>query len=63
MSQHTISFYAEGLTEEGKKAWLAVDTEAFYKKLNIANDPKFKGKIPVFTFTATDTILMESKYV
>ncbi len=61
MSENTISFYAEGLSEEGLKEWLAVDTEAFYKKLEIAKKPQFKGSTPVFTFTATDTIQRESK--
>lgn len=61
MSENTISFYAEGLNREGLKEWLAVDSEAFYKKLEIANNPQYKGATPVFTFTATDTIQRESK--
>lgn len=56
MSEHSIVFYAEALNSDGQKAWLEVDTEAFKKKLKIANDPKFRGNIPVFTFTATDLI-------
>lgn len=60
-NENIINFYAEGLNEDGKKAWLKVDTEAFYKKVEIAKDPKYSGKIPVFTFTATDTITPEKK--
>ena len=61
MSENTISFYAEGLNEEGLKAWLSVDTQAFYKKIEIAKNSKYKGAMPVFTFTATDKIVRESK--
>lgn len=58
-NENMINFYAEGLNEEGKQAWLKIDTQAFYKKVEIAKDPKFRGKTPVFTFTATDTITPE----
>lgn len=60
-NENMLNFYAEGLNEAGKYAWLKVDTEAFYKKVEIANDTKFKGNIPMFTFTATDTITPEKK--
>ena len=59
-SENTISFYAESLNHQGKLAWLSLDTEYFYKKLEIANNPKFKGNIKMFTFTATDTISSEN---
>jgi hypothetical protein len=62
-SQNTISFYAEGLNEKGRKAWLAIDTELFYRKLEVANNPEFKGDHKMFTFTATDSINLENKYV
>jgi hypothetical protein len=62
-SENTISFYAESLNEEGKKAWLAIDTESFYKKVEIANNPLFKGNEKIFTFTATDSIKTENQYV
>lgn len=60
-NENILSFYAEGLNEDGKQAWLKIDTDAFYKKVDIAKDPKFRGSIPVFTFTATDTITPEKK--
>lgn len=62
-SEHIISFYAEGLNDKGKRAWINLDTEIFYKKMEIANNPEFKGEIPVFTFSATDTIRMENQNV
>lgn len=58
-NENTINFYAESLNEEGKIAWLRADTEAFYKKVEIAKNPKYRGNIPVFTFNATDTIKPE----
>lgn len=60
-NNNMINFYAEGLNEAGKHAWLEVDTKAFYQKIEIAKDPKYQGNIPVFTFTATDTITPEKK--
>lgn len=63
LEKNIISFYAEGLNESGKNAWLALDSTVFYKKLKIANDPKYKGDIQLFTFTATDTIKLEDDYV
>lgn len=56
-----LSFYAECLNEKGKQEWLKVDTESFYKKVEIAKSPENKGTIPMFTFTTTDTISLESK--
>lgn len=61
LNQNILSFYAECLNEKGKQAWLKVDTEAFYKKVEIAKSTEFKGTIPMFTFTTTDTISTESK--
>jgi len=57
--ENTIAFYAEGLNDEGLKEWLSVDSKAFYKKQEIANNPKYKGNVPVFSFCATDTIQLE----
>lgn len=59
MSENSISFYAEGLNEEGLKQWLAVDSEAFYKKLKIAQNSAYQGGTPVFTFCATDRFCVE----
>lgn len=58
---NTMHFYAQGLNEEGKKAWLKCETEAFYKKIEIAQNPKFQGNIPMFTFGAMDSITTSEK--
>lgn len=60
--QNTINFYAESLNEEGKKEWLQIDADAFYKKVEIAKNPDYRGSIPVFTFNATDTIKPENSH-
>jgi acyl-CoA-binding protein len=57
--ENTIAFYAEGLNDAGLKEWLKVDSEAFYKKQQIADQTQYKGNIPVFSFSATDTIQLE----
>lgn len=56
MGENSVAFYAEGLNQEGLKEWLKIDSRAFYEKLQIANNPKFKGSTPVFTVVATDTL-------
>lgn len=61
MGENSIAFYAEGLNEEGMKKWLEIDSKAFYQKLEIARDSRYQGKIPTFTFCATDSLQKESK--
>ena len=56
---NVMNFYAEGLNAEGLQEWIKTDEEAFKKKVMIANDPKYRGDKPVFSFTATDTMEME----
>lgn len=55
--KNIIAFYSEGLSEEGLKKWIEIDTEAFHQKMAIARNPKFKGAIASFTFNTTDTLL------
>lgn len=57
--KNLLAFYAEGLNSEGLKRWIAIDTEAFYKKIEIAKNEEFRGALPVFTFMATDTLMKE----
>lgn len=52
-----ISFYAEGLSEAGLKEWLKIDTDAYYKKINILKQKENLGSIPAFTFNITETLL------
>ena len=51
-----ISFYCYGLNEEGRKEWLSIETEAFYKKMDVAKNPDYQGKDPVFSFQVTDRV-------
>lgn len=60
-NENAIIFYAESLNDEGYKKWLKIDTDAFYQKLEIAKDPKYQGSNSVFTFTATDTMKLETQ--
>lgn len=53
---NVMSFYAEGLSQEGYQAWLKIDEEAFYKKLQITKKEGMLGNIKAFTFMATDTM-------
>lgn len=54
--QNIMNFYAEGLNEEGINEWLAIEEESYYKKIKIANNPKFKGSKPVFSFSTIDSV-------
>lgn len=54
--KNVMNFYAEGLNDKGLTEWLAIEEEAYYKKLKIANDPKFKGSNPIFTFSTIDSV-------
>jgi transcriptional regulator with XRE-family HTH domain len=54
--QNVMNFYAEGLNDEGLNEWLAIEEEAYYKKIKVANDPKFRGSKPVFSFSVIDCV-------
>lgn len=54
--QNVMSFYATNLNDEGFKEWIRIDTEAFYKKIEVANNKQFKGTKSYFTFNSTDSI-------
>jgi transcriptional regulator with XRE-family HTH domain len=55
-NQNVMSFYASTLNEEGYKEWIKIDTEAFYKKLEVAQKEEFKGAKRYFTFNSTDSM-------
>lgn len=55
-NNNVMSFYANSLNEEGYKEWLRIDTEAFYKKLEVAKMKEYKGAMRYFTFNATDSM-------
>jgi hypothetical protein len=54
--ENFVSLYCEGLNEDGKKKWLEIDQKAFEEKVKVANNDKFSGKLPMFTFQATDNL-------
>lgn len=49
-------FYVSGLNEESYQKWLQVDEDAYYKKIEIAKDPKNHGDIKAFTCASIDTL-------
>lgn len=61
--ENVMSFYCEKLNEDGLNAWLKVDREAFYKKVEISKQNIYKGHIDVFSFNATDTMAPEKSNV
>ena len=54
--KNVMLFYAEGLNEEGLAEWIAIEEKSYYKKLEIANNPKYQGSNPVFTFSTIDSV-------
>lgn len=61
--ENVMSFYCEKLNEDGLNAWLKIDREAFYKKVEISKQNNYKGHIDVFSFNATDTMAPENNNV
>lgn len=55
-NQNVINFFAEGLNEAGKDEWIRIETESYYKKIEIANNSKYQGDIPMFSFGAIDNL-------
>lgn len=53
--ENYITFLSHALNEEGYNEWLKVDFEAYKKKMAIATNSMFQGKIPAWNITATDT--------
>lgn len=58
--ENFISFYAEGLTDEVYQKWLAIDADAFQKKVQLAKRPESRGPLRAFTFCVND-VLGDSK--
>lgn len=57
-----LGFYAEGLTEAARQAWLKIDADAFNEKVKLAKLPENRGDVRAFTFYATDIVdIKESK--
>ena len=56
LDKNFISFYAEGLSEESYKEWLAIDQMAHQKKFELTRNPQNLGPVRAFTFMITEKI-------
>lgn len=54
--ENFLGFYAEGLSDAALQKWLAIDAEAFRKKVEVAKLQESRGDLRVFTFMATDIV-------
>jgi hypothetical protein len=54
--ENFLGFYAEGLSDAALQKWLAIDAEAFRKKVEVAKLQESRGDLRVFTFMATDNV-------
>lgn len=51
-----MSLYFESVSEETYKEWLIIEERAFKERIKLLEKPNAKGNIPVFAFTAIDTL-------
>lgn len=51
-----MSLYFESLSEETYKEWLKIEERAFKDRVKLLENPNAKGSIPVFAFSAIDTL-------
>lgn len=51
-----MSLYFESVSEETYKEWLLIEERAFKERIKLLENPNAKGSIPVFAFTAIDTL-------
>lgn len=51
-----MSLYFESVSEETYKEWLIIEERAFKERVKLLEKPNAKGNIPVFAFTAIDTL-------
>lgn len=56
LGENYITNLSSSLNLNGYNEWLKIDFESYKKKMIVANDPKFKGKIPSWNITVTDTL-------
>lgn len=57
LGQNFMGFFAEGLNEDAYQRWLAIDAEAFAKKVALAKSKSNTGERRAFTFLVTDTLV------
>lgn len=51
-----MSLYFESVSEETYKEWILIEERAFKERMKLLENPNAKGSIPVFAFTAIDTL-------
>ena len=51
-----MSIYFESVSEETYKEWLKIEEQAFKDRIKLLEKPGAKGSIPVFAFSAIDTL-------
>lgn len=51
-----MSIYFESVSEETYKEWLKIEEQAFKDRIKLLENPDAKGSIPVFAFSAIDTL-------
>lgn len=52
-----MSLYFETVSEETYREWILIEERAFKERVKLLEKPQAKGSIPVFAFTAIDTLL------
>ncbi|MEK2688643.1 hypothetical protein [Bdellovibrio sp. GT3] len=52
-----MSLYFENVSEETYREWILIEERAFKERVALLEKPQAKGNIPVFAFTAIDTLL------
>lgn len=52
-----MSLYFEAVSEETYREWILIEERAFKERVKLLEKPQAKGSIPVFAFTAIDTLL------
>lgn len=61
MGENYIALYAEGLNACAYEEWLAIDEEAFSKKLQLSKNPESRGDIRAVTFMFTEKMQTNAK--
>ncbi len=54
LDNNFISFFAEGLSNEGYQKWIKIDQEAFQKKVELSKKPENLGSIRAFCFQVVE---------
>lgn len=52
-----MSLYFESVSEETYRQWIEIEERAFKARIQLLQNPRSKGAIPVFAFSIVDTLL------